>query len=90
MANYMIVQHEVEDLAQWKAVFDSKLDLRRANGEKSEQILHDAEDANNLTIISEWDSLENARSYAQNPALKAAMQQAGVKTIPVVQFLNES
>ena len=87
---YMIVQHEVEDFAQWKAVFDSNVDLRRTNGEKSAQILHDAEDPNKLTLIFEWDSLENARNYVQNPALKAAMQQAGVRTPPVFQFLNEN
>lgn len=87
--SYMLVQHEVEDFARWKAVFDSKVDLRQANGEVSAQIFHDAQDSNKLTLLFEWDSLEHARQYAQNPALKAAMQEAGVMGPPTIHFLNE-
>jgi hypothetical protein len=86
---YMLVQHKVENFAKWKAVFDSKLDLRQMNGEKSAQILHDADDHNSLTLLFEWDTLENARQYAQNPDLKAAMQEAGVTGPPDIAFLNE-
>jgi len=86
--SYMLAQHEVEDFAAWKAVFDSVADLRRTNGEKSAMILHDAENPNKLTLLFEWDSIENARSYAQNPALKEAMQRAGVTGPPTFYFLN--
>jgi quinol monooxygenase YgiN len=86
--SYMLVQHEVEDFARWKAVFDSKVDLRKANGEISAQIFHDAQDPNKLTLLFEWDSLDRARQYAQNPALKAAMQEAGVIVAPTIHFLK--
>ena len=86
---YMLVQHQVEDFAKWKTVFDSALDMRRAGGEKSAQILHDADDVNSLTLLFEWDSLENAQQYAQNPDLKAAMQEAGVTSPPNISFLTE-
>lgn len=87
---YMLVQHEVEDYETWKAVFDSKADLRRTNGEQSAQIFHDADDPNKLTLLFEWDSLERARTYARNPELKAAMQEAGVRGAPTIYFLNEA
>ena len=86
---YMLVQHQVEDFAKWKAVFDSALGMRQTNGEKSAQIFHDADDPNSLTLLFEWDSLENARQYAQNPDLKAAMQKAGVTGPPNISFLTE-
>ena len=85
---YMLVQHKVEDFAKWKAIFDSALGMRQASGEKSAQILHDAADANSLTLLFEWDSLENAQQYAQNPDLKAAMQEAGVTGPPNISFLT--
>ncbi len=86
---YMLVQHAVEDFAEWKAVFDGAASMRQDAGEKSAQIFHDAEDANSLTLLFEWHSLENARQYAENPDLKTAMQEAGGITPPSFHFLNE-
>ena len=85
---YMLAQHKVEDFAKWKDVFDSVADLREKNGEKSAQIFHDADDPNSLTLLFEWDSLNNARQYAQSPELKAAMQKAGVAGPPSIYFLT--
>jgi len=86
--SYMLVQHKVEDYAKWKTVFDSVLGMRQANGEKSAQIFHDADDANSLTVLFEWDNLENARQYAQSPDLKAAMGKAGVTGPPNISYLT--
>jgi len=88
MSNYMLAQHQVEDFPKWKAVFDNVADLRKANGEKSAQIFQDAENPNKLTLLFEWDSIENARAYAQNPDLAAAMQKAGVTGPPDFFFLT--
>ena len=66
MANYMLAQHQVEDFPIWKAEFDRVVDLRKANGEKSAQIFQDAENPNKLTLLFEWDSIENAKKYSQN------------------------
>lgn len=85
----MLVQQKVKDYAEWKKVYDSVYDLRVSNGEISDQIYRDASDPNSLTVIFKWDSLENARSYANSPELKAAMQQAGVEGPPNIYFLNE-
>jgi heme-degrading monooxygenase HmoA len=62
--------------------------VRSTNGELSEQIYRDASDPNKVTLVFKWDSLDNARRYAQSPELKAAMQNAGVESHSV-NFLNE-
>lgn len=85
---YMLAQHKVENFSNWKEVFDSVADLRETNGEKSAQIFHDANDPNSLTLLFEWDNLDNARQYAQSPELKAAMQKAGVTGPPTISFLT--
>ena len=85
----MLVQHKVKDYASWKKVYDSLFDLRASNGELSDKIYRDANDPNNLTLIFKWDSLANARKYAQSPDLKAAMEKAGVMGPPSITFLNE-
>ncbi|MCH7588048.1 MAG: antibiotic biosynthesis monooxygenase [Chloroflexi bacterium] len=86
----MLVQHTVKDFAEWKKVYDSVVDLRASSGELSDQIYRDASDPNKLTVIFKWDSLENARNYAESPELKAAMERAGVEGPPTIIFLNEA
>ena len=85
----MLVQHQVKDFTEWKRAYDTLSDLRSSNGELSDRIYRDASDPNKLTLVFKWDSLENARKYAQSPELKAAMENAGVEGPPNISFLNE-
>lgn len=86
----MLVQHQVQDFAEWKKVFDSVADLRARNGELSAEVYRSESDPNNITAIFKWDSLANAHKYAQSPELKAAMEKAGVEGKPSITFLNEA
>ena len=85
----MLVQHQVKDFTEWKKSYDSLSDLRSTNGELSDRIYRDASDPNKLTLVFKWDSIENARKYAQSPELKTAMEHAGVEGRPNISFLNE-
>jgi len=51
--------------------------------------LRNAEDPNELVILLEWDSVENARRFANADDLREAMQRAGVADQPDVYFLEE-
>jgi heme-degrading monooxygenase HmoA len=86
----MLVQHQVKDYSAWKKVYDSVKDLRTSNGELSDKIYRDASDPNKLTIMFKWDSIENAKKYANSPELKAAMERAGVEGKPSIYFLKEA
>lgn len=87
---HMLIKHHVHDYARWRAVFDDKVDLRIENGETYAHVFRNADDPDNIVIMFRWDSLENARRYAQDPRLKAAMQEAGVVGAPEVFFLDEA
>jgi heme-degrading monooxygenase HmoA len=87
---YMFIRSTVQDYEAWKSVFDSMSDLRRRNGEKSYRILRQDNGSNELVALFEWDSLDNARSYAASPELKEAMQRAGVIGKPEILFLEEA
>ena len=87
---YMYVRHSVKDYEAWKSVFDSVSDLRRGAGEKSYQILRSGNGSNELIALFEWDSVENAQSYAASPELKEAMDRAGVTSKPEILFLEEA
>jgi heme-degrading monooxygenase HmoA len=87
---YMLVRHNVKDYEAWKSVFDSKRDLRKRYGEKSYQILRDEKSPNELVALFGWDSLENARKYANSAELKEAMADAGVIAKPDISFLEQA
>ncbi len=87
---HILVNHKVQDYAKWKVVFDNFANVRRSSGEKSFRILHPVDDSNDLTLLFEWDSMKNAKTFMASPELKGAMQQAGVVEEPKVQFLDEA
>lgn len=87
---YILVKHSVQDYKAWKSVFDSKIDLRRAGGEKSYQILRGENGDNSVVALFGWDSLDNARNYFASPELGEAMQDAGVTGKPEILYLEEA
>lgn len=85
----MLVHHTVKDFNAWKTVYDSMVGTRKENGELSEQIFHEENNPNSLTILFDWNSIENAKKFSQSPELKAAMEKAGVMGPPDIHFLIE-
>jgi hypothetical protein len=85
----VLVHHEVADYPAWKAAFDASLDWRHKNGERSARIFHAAGNLNDLTLLFEWESLEQARAFMASDELKARMARAGVKGQPRVEFITE-
>ena len=82
------VHHKVADYPKWRAVFEEMDAVRRKFGETSYQVYRSAADPLELTILTEWPSIEQARAYATSPDLKAGMQNAGVISQPDVTFLE--
>lgn len=85
----LLIKHKVTDYAAWKTVFDNFADFRKSSGEKSYRILHAADEPNNLTLLFEWDSQENAETFLSSEKLKSTMEEAGVSEAPEIQFLNK-
>lgn len=88
--SHMLIKHHVQDYSHWRAVFDSMDALRIEYGETYAHVFRNADDPNNIIIMFRWDSMENARRYAQDPRLKAALQEAGVMGPPEIIFLADA
>jgi quinol monooxygenase YgiN len=86
---YLTVQHKVKDYNAWKKTFDNFEDTRRSGGERSYRIMRTEDDPNNLYVMFEWDSPENARSFFQSPELKDAMERAGVVDKPKINYFSQ-
>ena len=85
----LFVHHKIEDYAKWRKVFDQMDSIRRSMGETGFRVFRTAADPNELVILTDCPTAEQARQYAQSPDLKQGMQQAGVISQPEVLILEE-
>lgn len=63
----------VEDYDLWKAAFDDLRSVLQTAGCKGEFVFRNADDPNQITVMSEIDSLEKARAFVAAHALHTAM-----------------
>jgi hypothetical protein len=87
---YILIQHSVDDYDKWKTVFDEHGVTRQAAGSGGGTVLRNADDANHVSILLEWDTLDNARASADSDDLRETMGRAGVTGPPDVYFLDEA
>ncbi len=86
---YMLVRHKVEDYNKWKPVFDEHGSVRKQTGSKGGLLLRHADNPNETFVLIEFDTLENAHKFHNDPSLPEAMQRAGVADRPDIYFLEE-
>ena len=87
---YLLVHHKVEDYVKWKHNFDAHTSARSVNGSRGGKIFRSAENPNEVFVLLEWDSIENAQKFAHSQNIKEIMKNAGVVGIPAIYFLEES
>jgi heme-degrading monooxygenase HmoA len=86
---YLLVRHKVEDYQRWKPAFDEHAATQQQSGSTGRRLFRNADDPNELLILNEFDSLDNARTFGQSQELKETMQRAGVADQPDVYYLEE-
>jgi len=89
-STHLIVRHAVDDYAAWRSVYDSVEDLRRGFGCTRAAVLTDPGDKNDVYVVHEFPSLEQARDYAASDDLRAAMRKAGVSGPPRIEIAVEA
>ncbi len=82
----MMVKHPVVDYGSWRAVYDEVAPLRAQYGCTADRVSRDAADLDQLLVLHEFPTLADARSFAGDPALSAAMARAGVVGKPTIEF----
>ncbi len=86
---YVLAIQKVEDYYKWKHVFDEHEIIRKEKGSKGATILRDANDPNQLVIITEWEDIDSAKNFALGKDLRIVMQKAGVVNLPKLYYLEE-
>ena len=85
----ILVRHKVADFAVWHPVYTEHATMRKNSGEKGAHLYRNADNPNDITILFEWDTLENARAFMASGDLRTAMQNAGVLEKPEITFLDD-
>lgn len=86
---YSLARVKVADYAKWKPIFDQLSAARKASGGvKSGVLFRDADNPNNITILIEWDNLNNAHKFNESKEVEEAINKSGVIEIAFY-YLNE-
>ena len=85
---HVMVRHKVSEYSRWKEAFDAHHTTRKHAGETGCRMYQSVEDPRDIVIVSDWDSLEQARKFMTSDDLRNAMQQAGVIGSPDVQYVE--
>jgi quinol monooxygenase YgiN len=86
----VLVKHKVNDYAKWKAVLDETKPMAKKFGVRSQRILRNLTNPNEVVVVNEFDDMKAAQKFAQSDELKKIMERAGVAEAPSVWFLNEA
>jgi hypothetical protein len=81
------IRHSVTDYAKWKSVYDTFLPTTA--GAKFARVNRSVEDPNLVTVVAGFDTLELAKTFLNNPNLKAKMTEAGVVGSPRIEINEE-
>ena len=88
--HYILIKHKVEDFGKWKELFDGHAATRSTAGSKGGYVFQSIDDPNEVSILLEWDTIDNARRFIESEDLKTTMEKAGVSSIPEINFLEAS
>jgi heme-degrading monooxygenase HmoA len=85
---YSLVRLKIADYATFKPVFDQVSSVRKAHGSKGGTLFREADSPNEVTVLLEWDNLENARKFIQSEVVKKSLKESGTIKSDFY-FLNE-
>ncbi len=86
----LLVQHEVEDYATWRSVYESVDGLRKEHGCTDAEVLVDPVNKQDVYVVHRFPTLEQAQAFAGSSGLREAMGKAGVKGAPRIEIAVEA
>ena len=86
---HIVIWHQVEDFDRWKSRFDEHGEVRGAAGCRGGKVYRSSDNSQDVVIVLEWDSEDNARAFIASQNLQEAMADAGVTGQPMVTFLDD-
>lgn len=76
------VRHPVADYEVWRGVFDAYYETRRQAGVIGEAVFQSVDDPHDVTLTLDFETLEAAKAFPENPEMKAALEKGGAVGAP--------
>ena len=89
MSATLAIRHHVSDYAAWRKVYDEAEPLRAQYGCTAARVMQLPDDGNELFIIHDFPTAEQAGSFAHDPGLREAMGRAGVEGAPRIEIFTD-
>lgn len=89
MSATLAARHHVRDYAAWRRVYDEAEPLRAQHGCTAQRVMRLPDDGNDLFVTHEFPSAEQAGSFADDPAMREAMDRAGVEGAPRIEIFTD-
>lgn len=86
----IFVRHDVEDFATWKKGYDEAAQFQREGGVIDEAVYQGVDDPNDVTVIHDFNTFDEARAFATDPELKEKMDALGVTGTPQIWFAERA
>lgn len=86
----LIVKHPVTDFSQWRAGYESVEGLRQEYGITAASVAQNPADANDVTVLHWFPTLEQAQGFCNDARLGDAMKAAGVAGPPRIEIVTEA
>jgi hypothetical protein len=86
----MFVRHSVADFGAWRKVYDAFDSERKTMGVTGTAVFRGTDDGNDITAWHDFKTVDEAKPFAAWPRLKAAIDEAGVTSPPVIWNVNEA
>ncbi|MFO7526730.1 MAG: hypothetical protein R6W68_14855 [Ignavibacteriaceae bacterium] len=86
---HILIHHKIEEYNKWKPAFDNHSDARAENGSKGGKVFRNADDPNDIFVLLEISSIENAKKFVSSDSTREAMKNAGVIGMPEIYFIEE-
>jgi len=90
MSATLFVHHQVSDYGTWRAVYDEVEPLRQQYGCTTQSVWVDPSDKQDVFVIHQFPSLEQAEGFAGSAELKDAMARAGLAGAPRIEIAVEA
>jgi hypothetical protein len=86
----LLVRHQVEDYAAWRAAYESVQPLRDEHGCTGAEVMVDPADKQDVFVLHRFPTLEQAQAFAGSAELREAMGRAGVQGPPRIEIAVEA
>lgn len=84
------VRHRVADFDTWTVTYNEHGKVRDEIGCTGDTVMRDADDPNEVLVLTYWPDIEAAHAFASHPTLPEVMAKAGVIGAPRIEFYEEA